>query len=92
MHSMFYSSKDGAQGTYLVLQPAQDLNEPDMLLYWDGNLPQKDVLSSDAELLGAFSAGKAFRLPLNEKRAGYLVLFSPARGTVVDTAAVEKLP
>jgi len=90
--SKFYSSKDGSQGTYLVLQPGQNLNEPDALLYWDANLPQRDVLSGNAELLGAFSAGKVFRLPLNAKRAGHLVLFSPANQTVVDTAAVEKLP
>ena len=92
IHSKFYSRSDGPQDIYLVLQPAQSLNEPDLLLYWDTNAPQKNVLSGDAQLLGAFSTGKVFRLPWNEKRAGYLVLFSPAHQTVLDTAAVEKLP
>jgi hypothetical protein len=92
IHSKFYSRSDGPQDIYLVLQPAQSLNEPDLLLYWDTNAPQGNVLSGEAQLLGAFSTGKVFRLPLDEKRAGYLVLFSPAHQIVLDTAAVEKLP
>lgn len=92
IQSNFYNSTDGSHGSYLVLQPAQSLNEPDLLLYWDTDVPQSGVLSGHAELLGAFSAGKAFGLPRNENRAGYLVLFSPAHQIVVDTAAVEKLP
>ncbi len=92
IHSKFYSSSDGSQDIYLVLQPAESLNEPDLLLYWDTNALQGNVLSGGAQLLGAFSTGKVFRLPLNEKRAGTLVLFSPANQTVLDTAAVEKLP
>ena len=92
IHSKFYSRSDGSQDIYLVLQSAEGLNEPDLLLYWDANAPQRNILSGEAQLLGAFSAGKVFRLPSNEKRAGYLVLFSPAHQTVLDTAAVEKLP
>jgi hypothetical protein len=92
IHSKFYSRSDGPQDTYLVLQPAQSLNEPDLLLYWNTNPPQGNVLSGEAQLLGAFSTGKVFHLPLDEKRAGYLVLFSPAHQIVFDTAAVEKLP
>ena len=90
--SRFYSGADGSQDIYLVLQPAEKLNEPDLLLYWDTNAPQADVLSGSAQLLGAFRTDEVFRLPLNEKRAGYLILFSPAYQTVLDTAAVEKLP
>ena len=37
--------------------------------------------------MGAFSTGRAFLLPLNEKGAGHLVLFSPAHQTVFDTAS-----
>ncbi|MGC2194723.1 MAG: hypothetical protein WA628_08605 [Terriglobales bacterium] len=92
IHSKFYSRSDGSQDIYMVLQPAEDLNEPDLLLYWGTNAPQRNVLSGDARLLGAFSTGKVFRLSLNEKRAGYLILFSPAHQTVLDTAAMEKLP
>ena len=92
IQSRFYSKSDRPQDIYLVLQPAQELNEPDLLLYWDTNAPQRNVLSGEAQLLGAFGTGKVFRLPLNEKRAGYLALFSSAHQTVLDTAAVEKLP
>lgn len=92
IHSKFYSGSDGSQDIYLVLQPAENLNEPDLLLYWDTNAPQRDVLPRDAQLLGAFSTSKVFRLSLNEKRAGYLILFSSAHQTVLDTAAMEKLP
>jgi hypothetical protein len=42
--------------------------------------------------VAAFTTGKSFLLPLEEKRAGHLVLFSPAHQTVFDTARVEKLP
>lgn len=92
IHSKFYGTSDGSQDIYLVLQPAESLNEPDLLLYWDTNAPQGNVLSGEAQLLGAFSTGKVFRLPSNERRAGHLVLFSPAHQTVLDTAAMEKLP
>ncbi len=50
------------------------------------------ILPGEAQLVGAFKAGKAFLLPLNEKSAGHLVLFSQAHQNVFDTARVEKLP
>jgi len=92
IQSRFYSKADRPQDIYLVLQPVQELNEPDVLLYWDTKEPQRNVLSAEAQLLGAFSTGKVFRLPLNERRAGYLVLFSAAHQTVLDTASAETLP
>ena len=92
IHSKFYSESDGSQDVYLVLQPVESLKEPDLLIYWLGNAPQGNVLPADAQLVGAFATGKALLLPPEEKRAGQLVLFSPAHQTVVDTAALEKLP
>jgi hypothetical protein len=92
IRSKFYSRLDRPQDIYLVLQPEQELNEPDLLLYWVTNAPQGNVLPADAQLVAAFTTGKAFLLPLEEKRAGHLVLFSPAHQTVFDTARVEKLP
>ena len=83
IQSTFYSKPDRPLETYVVLQPAQELNEPDLLLYWAANAPQGNVLPGEAQLVGAFSTGKAFLLPLNEKRAGYLVLFSPAHQSCV---------
>jgi hypothetical protein len=92
IRSKFYSKPDHPLDRYVVLLPAQELNEPDLLLYWVANSPEGNVLPGDAQLLGAFSKGTAFLLPSNEKGAGHLVLFSPAHQTVFDTAAVEKLP
>jgi hypothetical protein len=77
---------------FVALQPKQELNEPDLLLYWTSEAPQGNVLPGEAQLVGAFSAGKAFLLPLNQKSAGHLVLFSPAHEAVFDAARVEKLP
>ncbi len=92
MQSRFYRKPDRPLDTYVILSPAQELNEPDLLLYWATNSPQGNVLPGDAQLVSAFATGKAFLLPLNEKRAGYLVLFSPAHQAVFDTARVETLP
>jgi hypothetical protein len=92
IQSKFYSKSDRPQDIYLVLQPAQELNEPDLLLYWVTNTPEGNVIPAGAQLVGAFTTGKAFLLPLQEKHAGHLVLFSRAHQTVFDTARVEKLP
>ena len=92
IRSEFYSKPGHPLERYVVLLPSQKLNEPDLLLYWSANAPEGNVLPGDAQLLGAYSTGPAFLLPLNENSAGHLVLFSPAHQTVLDTAAVEKLP
>jgi hypothetical protein len=92
IQSKFYSRPDRPQDIYLVLQPAPEFNEPDLLLYWVTNAPEGNVLPADAQLVATFSTGKAVLLPLEGKRAGHLVLFSPAHQTVFDTARVEKLP
>jgi hypothetical protein len=92
IQSRFYSKPDRPLDTYVVLLPAQELNEPDLLLYWATNAPQENVLPGEAQLLGTFRTGKAFLLPLNQTGAGHLVLFSPAHQAVFDTARVEKLP
>lgn len=92
IRSKFYSKPDRPLERYVELLPAQELNEPDLLLYWAANPPKGNVLPAEVQLLGPYGRGRAFLLPLNEKRAGHLVLFSPAHQTVFDTAAVEKLP
>ena len=92
IQSTFYSTSDRPQDIYVVLQPAEELNEPDLLLYWASDAPQGNVLPGNAQVVGAFTTGKASLLLLNERRAGHLVLFSPAHQTVVDYARVEKLP
>ena len=92
IQSKFYRKSDRPQDVYLVLEPAQELNEPDLLLYWVTSAPEGNVLPAGAQFVGALTTGKAFLLPLQEKRAGQLVLFSPAHQTVFDTATVENLP
>ena len=92
IHSTFYGRSDRPQEIDVVLQSAEDLNAPDLLLYWAANPPQGNVLPGEARLMGAFRTGKGFLIPLNEKGTGYLVLFSSAHQSVFDTARVEKLP
>ncbi len=92
IQSEFYSRSDRPQDIGVVLQSAEEFNEPDMLLYWAAIAPEGNSLPKGARLLGAFTRGEVFPLPLNEKRAGYLILFSPAHQTVFDTARVETLP
>jgi hypothetical protein len=92
IQSKFYSKSDRPRDVYVVLQPAQELNEPDLLLYWASIAPQGNSLPSEAQPVGAFTTGRAFLLPLGENRAGQLVLFSLAHQTVFDTATVERLP
>jgi hypothetical protein len=92
IQSRFYSKPDRPLDTYVVLLPSQELNEPDLLLYWTTNAPQGNVLPGEAQLLGTFRTGKAFLFPFNRTGAGHLVLFSPAHQAVFDTSRVEKLP
>ena len=86
----FYSNRSGK--IQVVMHPAQELNEPDLLLYWSVEQPTGDSLPAAAQLLGPLVAGGAFALPLNDERAGYLVLSSLPHQSLFDTAKVEKLP
>ena len=92
IQSKFYSRSDRPQDIGVVLQSAEEFNEPDLLLYWAAIGPEGSALPKDGRLVGAFTKGKVLPLPLNEKRAGYLVLFSQAHQTVFDAARVEMLP
>jgi len=95
MHTIqtaFYSDSNRSGDIQVALRPAQELNEPDLLLYWSVEQPTGDSLPAAAQLLGPFAAGKAFTLPLNVDRAGYLILFSLAHQSLIATAKVEKLP
>jgi hypothetical protein len=92
MQTEFYNDSNRLGDIQVALHPAQELNEPDLLLYWSVEQPTGDFLPATAQLLGPFAPGKAFTLPLNVDRAGYLVLFSLPHETVFDKAKVEKLP
>jgi hypothetical protein len=91
MQTEFYSDSNRLAETYVVLKPAEDFNEPDLLLYWSPGPPSESV-SADARLLGPFAADKPFALPMDAGRAGYLTLFSLAHQAVFDTAKLENLP
>ena len=92
IQSDFYSDFDHPHEIYVVLQPVQDMNEPDLLLYWTVNQPSGNVLPAHPHLLGTFAAGKSFVLPQDAGHTGHLVLYSLAHQAVVDTASLEKLP
>jgi hypothetical protein len=88
----FYSDARDAHDFYVVLHPAQKLNEPDLLLYWTPSQPEGNTLPPESRLLGSFASGKNFSLYLGGERAGHLLLYSGAHQAVVDVAKVEKLP
>ena len=88
----FFADSITPDNLYVVLRPAQDPSEPDLLLYWATSQPSGVSLPAEARLLGAFVAGKTFTLPRGAAPGGHLVLYSLAHQSVVDTAAVEKLP
>ncbi len=92
METEFYRDSNASQDNYVVLLPPQDLNEPDLLLYWAATEPQGNSLPSQAHLVGAFAAGKALKLPSDSERVGGLVLYSLAHQAIFDSAAVEKMP
>jgi hypothetical protein len=91
IQSKFYGDSANGEKVEAVFLPPEELNDPDLLLYWTGDLRSAaDV--SQWKLLGSFTAGRAFSLPLDAKRGGHLALYSLAHNEFVDSALVEKLP
>jgi hypothetical protein len=92
MQTEFYDDSSRPGDIDVVVSPAEELNEPDLLLYWSAEQPAGDSLPGDARLVGPFIAKKSFVLPLDVARSGYLIWFSLPHQAVFDTAKVEKLP
>ena len=92
MRTEFYSDSDRPGEIDVVLIAAEELNEPDLLLYWSMDPPSGDSLPAGARLVGPFITGKPFVLPPSLSGSGYFVLFSLAHQAVFDTAKVEKQP
>jgi len=91
IQSMFYGDSANGEEIDVLFVPPQDMNDPDLLLYWTGDLrPAADI--SQWKLLGAFTAHRVFSLPLDARRGGHLALYSLAHQEFVDSALVEKLP
>jgi len=88
----FYRNSSNVQEIDVVLKPTQELNEPDLLLYWATGKEEGKDLSADARLLGTLRTDRAFALPQDAASGEYLVLYSGAHQAVVDIALVEKLP
>ena len=74
-----------AAGRAVELRPVEDLQAPDLLLYWSAS--GDDV--AHATLLGAFEPGRRYRLPAS---GGRLLLYSLAHRELVDAAALEAMP
>lgn len=77
---------------YVLLKPTPELSDPDLLLYWSATGPSGNSLPAEARLLGAYGPNQALVLPADAAQGGYLTLYSLAHQSVVDTAAMEKLP
>ena len=92
MRTEFYTDSDRPGEIEVLLIGAEELNQPDLLLYWSVDPPSGDSLPAAARLMGPFITEKPFALPPSLSGSGYFVLFSLAHQTVSDTAKVEKLP
>ena len=91
IQSKFYGDSANAEYVEVMFSLSQEVSDPDLLLYWTGDLrPAADI--SGWKLLGTFAAGRVFSLPLDAKRGGHLALYSLAHQEFVDSALVEKLP
>jgi hypothetical protein len=91
IQSKFYGDSANGEDVEILFLPPQEMNDPDLLLYWTGDLrPAAEI--SRWKLLGTFTAGRVFSLPLDAKRGGHLALYSLAHQEFVDSALVEKLP
>jgi hypothetical protein len=91
IQSKFYGDSANGEEVDVLFLPSPEMNDPDLLLYWTGDLrPATEI--SGWKLLGTFKAGRIFSLPFDAKRGGHLALYSLAHQEFVDSALVEKLP
>ena len=92
IHSEFYANPNNSHEVYAVFHSEQDLNDPDLLLYWCDKDSLGSTLPSLARLLGAFGLKRAFALPLEAEHGGQLILYSLPNTAIIDTATLENLP
>jgi hypothetical protein len=90
IHSVFLRDRSDPAMVQLALDPPDDLFAPDLLLYWSAELSDVNQLPSQAVLLGRLEDGKSspFR---KVSPKGFLILYSLAHQSVVDTASLEGL-
>ena len=80
------SSTIGRAKTFLDVIPVRELEEPDLLLYWDDRRPETGSLSEKAILLGSLKGVKPRRLIVPQSvpaSVGYVILFSLAHQRVI---------
>jgi len=88
IHSVFLKDTSDPTAVQVVLESLDDLSAPDLLVYWSAELSGANQLPSQAVLLGTFDNGKRLQFrKINPK--GFLILYSLAHQSVVDTASLE---
>ena len=76
--------------TSLVLVPIKPVAAPDLLVYYADHAAQQGALPADAHLVGRWDVGTTYPLPRTLN--GFVLLYSAAQKTVVDSVAVEGRP
>jgi len=90
IHSVFLRDTSDPTTVQVVLEPLDDFPAPDLLVYWSRDLSGSDQLPIEAVLLGAFEDGKPLQLQESNPR-GFLILYSLAHQSIVDSASLESL-
>ncbi len=63
---------------------------PDALVYWSTQIPNENVLRSDAVFLGRLDPAITYQIPASAP--GFFVIYSPAQKSVLDYAAFGVRP
>ena len=90
IHSVFLRDASDPTSVQVVLESLDDLFAPDPLVYWSRELSGSDRLPTNAVLLGTFENGKPLRLRESNAK-GFLILYSLAQQSIVDTASLESV-
>lgn len=76
----------------LTLKPEQDLQQPDLLVYWDQSTEMPSNISDRAQLMGTLAgpARRQFKVPNDAQgKAGYLLLYSQGTQSLAAVFSVE---
>lgn len=90
IRSLFVRNTSDPTAVHVVLEPIDDLSDPDLLVYWSPELSGRDNLPTNAVLLGAFEDSRPMRLQGSDNQ-GFLILYSLAHHSVVDTAPLGRV-
>ncbi len=88
IHSVFLRDTSDPTAVQVGLEPLDDLSAPDLLVYWSAERSDANQLPSRAVLLGTFENGKLLQIRKGNPQ-GFLILYSLAHQSVVDTASLE---